>query len=471
MKIMNKRERLIWIIALSVIVILWMLTETNLLRLSKANSKLYKNLRVFNEVLSLVEVSYVDPPDLEKMIYGAVDGMLESLKDPYTRFMRKEGYKDLKIETEGKFGGIGFVITKRDGVLTIVAPIDDTPASRAGLQANDKIIKINDKSTKDLELNQAVAKLRGKPGSHVTMWIQRENHDELVKYKIKREIIKIESVFSKIFKSKKKKFGYIKIKTFGEATYDHLQKAVKNFDKKKIDGMVLDLRNNPGGLLYSAYKVADLFLDKGMVVYTKGRLEDQNKEYYASSLDYCHNIPMCILVNGGSASGSEIVVGALKDNKRAVVVGTKTFGKGVVQTVRELEEGLAIAITTARYYTPSGVCIHKKGIKPNIDVDFPKTTSADIKAAEKIFKGNYLTKFAMEHKKFLKKPKNEQEEDLKKFIKKLNSKGINADYKLIRRLVKSKYYESKGMNEAILDLEDDIQLKKAVEILHVADRM
>lgn len=471
MKIMNKRERLVWIIALSIIIILWVLTETNLLRLGKANNALYKNLRVFNEVLSLVEDSYVEPPDTEKMIYGAIDGMLESLDDPYTRFMRKQGYNDLKIETEGKFGGVGFVITKRDGILTIVAPIDDTPASRVGLQANDKILKINDESTKDLDLNQAVSKLRGKPGTYVTIWIQRGDDQELKKFKVKREIIKIESVFSKEFKYKKKKFGYIKIKTFGEETYDHLLNIVQKYDKKKLDGFILDLRNNPGGLLYSAYKVADLFLDKGMVVYTKGRLEDQNKEYYASSLDYCHDMPMCILINGGSASGSEIVVGALKDNKRAVIVGTKTFGKGVVQTVRELGNGLAIAITTARYYTPSGVCIHKKGIKPSIDVDFPKTTKKDINNAEKIYKGDYLDKFIKENKNFLKLKKKEQEDTLKKLIKKLNSDGINADYKLVRRMVKSKFYEIRGMNEAILDLEDDIQLKKAVEVLHVKDRI
>jgi len=450
---------------------MWVLTETNLLKFSSANNKLYKNLRIFNEVLSLLEVSYVDPPDLEKLIYGAVDGMMGSLDDPYTRFMRKEGYKDLKVETEGKFGGVGFVITKREGWLTVVAPIDDTPASRVGLKPNDKIIKINEESTKEMDLNMAVSKLRGKPGTYVTIWIQRDDDTKLKEYKIKREIIKIESVLSKQFKYKEKEFGYIKIKTFGEDTYDHLQNAVKKFDKVKLDGVILDLRNNPGGLLYSAYKVADLFLDKGMVVYTKGRLEDQNKEYYASSLDYCHNLPMCILVNGGSASGSEIVVGALKDNKRAIIVGTKTFGKGVVQTVRELGDGLAVAITTARYYTPSGISIHKKGIKPNIEVDFPKTSSSEIEEAEKIINGKYIDEFVNTNKNFLKAEKAKQEDELKKLVKKLNSKGINADYKLIRRLVKAKFYEIKGMNEAILDLEDDVQMKKAAEILSVTDRM
>ena len=472
MKIMNKRERQIWIIALSIIIILWVLTETNLLRLGKADN-VYENLRIFNDVLTLVEGSYVDPPDVEKMIYGAIDGMLASLDDPYTRFMKEEGYKNLKTETTGKFGGVGFVITKREGenVLTIVAPIDGTPASRAGLQPNDKIVKINDESTEGMDINEAVSKIKGKRGTYVTLWIKRDSQQELLKKRIRREIIEIESVFSKVYDYKNKQFGYIKINKFGEETYNHIQKSLKQFDNKKLDGLVLDLRNNPGGLLYSAFRIADLFLDKGMVVYTKGRLEDQNKEYFADSVDYCHDVPMCILINGGSASGSEIVVGALKDNKRAILVGTKTFGKGVVQTVRELGDGKAVAITTARYYTPSGVCIHEKGIKPNIEVELPKITSEDRKNAKKIYKGEYLNEFVKEYKNFLNMKKEDKEKAVKKLIKKLNSDNINADYKLVRQLVKAKYYEIKGMNEAILDLEDDVQLKKATEVLFVSDRM
>jgi len=471
MKIMTRRERLIWITALSIIIIIWVLTETNLIRPGKANDNVYKNIRLFNEVLSYVEGSYVEPPDVEKLIYGAIDGMLASLDDPYTRFMRKEGYKDLKIETEGEFGGVGFVVTKKNGWITVVAPIDDTPASRAGLKPNDRIVKIDEESTKNMDLNEAVSRMRGKPGTYVVLWILRDDKEEPVKYKIKREKIEIESVLAKEFNYKNKKYGYIKIKQFGQDTYDHLKKILKKYDKEQLDGLILDLRNNPGGLLYSAYKIADLFLDEGMVVYTKGRLEDQNKEYFASSIDYCHDVPMCILANQGSASGSEIVVGALKDNKRAIMVGNKTFGKGVVQTVRELDEGMAVAITTAKYFTPSGVCIHKKGIEPNIEVKFPKTSEQDLKNAEKIIKGNYLDTFVKENKDYLAFDKEKQKESIEELMKKLNSDDINADYKLVRQLIKAKFREIRGMNEAILDLEDDVQLKKAVELLNVADKI
>ncbi|MDD5066085.1 MAG: S41 family peptidase [bacterium] len=468
---MHKRERTIWIFAIVSLVIVWALTSTNLLKFSNAEENIYKNLRTFNEVLQLVNEMYVDAPDKEKLIYGAIDGMLGSLDDPYTRFMRKENFNDLKVETEGKFGGVGFVITKKDGWLTIIAPIDGTPASRAGLQPNDKIVRINKEDTKEMELNAAVSKLRGEPGTYVSIWVMRDENSDPVEYKLKREVIKVESVFSRVFTHNTKKFGYLKIKTFGEDTYDHLEKYAKQMDKENLNGLILDLRNDPGGLLYSAYKVADLFLDKGMIVYTKGRVDDQNKEYYASSIDYCQEVPMVVLANEGSASGSEIVIGALKDNKRAVVIGTKTFGKGVVQTVKDLGDGLGIAITTARYYTPSGVCIHKKGIEPNIEVDFQKTSTADIKIAETILKGHYLDDFVKQNKDFMEKEKKEKENALNELRKKLNSDKIDADYNLIRKLVKAKFYEIRGMNEALLDLEDDVQLKKAVEVLSVRDRI
>ncbi len=471
MRPMHKKERIIWITALSISVMLWVFAETNILKVGRADDDIYKDLRVFNEVLSLVETTYVDKPDAHKLIYGAIDGMLASLKDPYTRFMRPEGYKELSIETKGKFGGVGFVITIRDGALTVVTPIDGTPASRAGIQPNDKIVKINSESTKDMKLNAAVSRLRGDPGTYVTLYIQRDNEPELLKIKIKREVIKIKSVLANELDYKGKKIGYIKIKNFAEDTMTELEKILEKYDKDKLSGLVLDLRNNPGGLLYAAWKVSDLFLDKGLIVYTKGRVSSQNQKYYASSIDYCHNVPMVILENGGSASGSEIVIGALKDNKRAVIMGTKSFGKGVVQTVRELGDDLAVAITTARYYTPSGVCIHKKGIKPNIEVKTAKLTKKDIKALEKILDGKYVEKFLKKHKNFEKLSKDKQKKLLGELVKNLNSKGINADYKIVRRIIKAQIYEGESMNKAIIDLEDDVQLKRAVDILSVKDRL
>ncbi len=468
---MDKRERRIWIAVLIFVTLLWILTSKYYSGISKANEDLYKNLKIFNEVLSLVEATYVDEPNPKELIYGAIDGMLASLKDPYTRFMRKEGYKELKIETKGRFGGVGFIITIRDEALTIIAPIDGTPASRAGLQPGDVIVKINNESTKGMSLNTAVSKIRGTPGTYVTLWIMREGLKEPVKYRLKREIINIKSVFSKIIQEKGKKIGYIKITTFAEETPNALEKVLRKFDKKRLDGIILDLRNNPGGLLYTAWKVADLFLNKGIIVSTKGRVQEQNREYYASSIEYCTDVPMVVLVNEGSASASEIVTGALKDNKRAIVVGTKTFGKGVVQTVRELDDNLAVAITTAKYYTPSGVCIHNTGIKPNIEVDFPKLKKYEIELIGKILKGNYILKFLKKHKDFSKLDKEKQKKLIEELTKKLNSEGLDADYKLVRRLVKSKINETKTMNEAIVDLEDDVQLKKAVEVLCVYDRL
>ena len=471
MRPMHKKERAVWITALSIFVMLWVFSETNLLKTSKANDDIYEDLRIFNEVLSLVETTYVDKPDAHKLIYGAIDGMLASLDDPYTRFIRKEGYEELSIETKGKFGGVGFVITIRDGVLTVVTPIEGTPASRAGIQPNDKIVRINDESTKDMKLNTAVSKLRGEPGTYVTLYIERENEPELLKIKIKREIIKIKSVLANEIKYKGKKIGYIKIKNFAEDTMNELERILKKYDTEKLNGLILDLRNNPGGLLYSAWKVSDLFLDKGLIVYTKGRISSQNQKYYASSIDYCHNVPMVILENGGSASGSEIVIGALKDNKRAIVMGTKSFGKGVVQTVRELGDKLAVAITTARYYTPSGVCIHKKGIKPNIEVKMPSLTKKDIKIIEKILDGKYVEKFLKKNKNYENLSKDKQKKLLNEFVKNLNSKGINADYKIVRRIVKAQLYEGESMNKAVVDLEDDVQLKRAVDVLSVKDRL
>ncbi len=471
MRPMQKKERILWIIALSIFVMLWIFSSTGVLRIGKADDDLYKDLRLFDTILSLVQTTYVDKPNSRDLIYGAIDGMLASLHDPYTRFIRSKGYEELNIETKGKFGGVGFVITIRDGVLTVVTPIDGTPAARAGIKPNDKIIKINNTITKNMKLDEAVSKLRGKPGTEVTLYIEREGEPDLIKIKIKREIINIKSVLANEIDYKGKKIGYIKIKSFAENTISELEKTLKKYDKEKLDGLILDLRNNPGGLLYSAWKVADFFIDKGLIVYTKGRIPSQNKKYYASSIDYCHNVPMIILANGGSASGSEIVIGALKDNKRAIIVGEKTFGKGVVQSVRELGENRAVAITTARYYTPSGVCIHKKGIKPNIEVKPPVLSKKEVEIVEKILKGKYIDKFFKEHSNFIKLKKDKQKKLIEDLVKNLSSKGINADYNIVRRLVKMRAYEGEEMNKAIIDLEDDVQLKRAVELLRVHDRL
>ncbi|NPA94015.1 MAG: S41 family peptidase [Thermodesulfobacteria bacterium] len=336
----------------------------------------YHQLKLFSQVLDLVERDYVEPVKPKKLIYGAIQGMLSSL-DPHSAFMKPEDFKELQVETKGKFTGIGIEITIKDGVLTVVSPIEGTPAFKAGIQANDKILKINGKSTKNMTLIQAVKLLRGPKGTTVTISIYRSGWNKLKDIKLVRDVIPIKSVRAK---SLEDGYGYVRITNFQSKTERELQKALRKLEGKKgLKGLILDLRNNPGGLLDQAVAVSDEFLESGLIVYTDGRLEDSKMKFYAKPNRVHHNYPLVVLVNGGSASASEIVAGALQDNKRAVIVGTQTFGKGSVQTIIPLEGGAAIRLTTARYYTPSGRSIQAKGITPDIEVPFvpPSETSEE----------------------------------------------------------------------------------------------
>ncbi len=327
----------------------------------------YHQLKLFSQVLDLVERDYVEPVKPKKLIYGAIQGMLSSL-DPHSAFMKPEDFKELQVETKGKFTGIGIEITIKDGVLTVVSPIEGTPAFKAGIQANDKILKINGKSTKNMTLIQAVKLLRGPKGTTVTISIYRSGWNKLKDVKLVRDVIPIKSVRSKMLESG---YGYVRITNFQSKTERELRRALKDLEGKKgLKGLIIDLRNNPGGLLDQAVAVSDEFLESGLIVYTDGRLEDSKMRFYAKPNRVHHNYPLVVLVNGGSASASEIVAGALQDNRRAVIVGTQTFGKGSVQTIIPLEEGAAIRLTTARYYTPSGRSIQAKGITPDIEVPF-----------------------------------------------------------------------------------------------------
>ncbi len=327
----------------------------------------YHQLKMFTQVLDLVERDYVEPVDPKKLIYGAIQGMLSSL-DPHSSFMKPEDFKELQVETKGKFTGIGIEITLKDGVLTVVSPIEGTPAFKAGIQANDKILKINGKSTKNMTLIQAVKLLRGPKGTEVTVSIYREGWSQLKDIKLIRDVIPIKSVKYGMLENG---YGYVRITNFQAKTASELDKALKALEGKQgLKGLVLDLRNNPGGLLDQAVKVSDEFLESGLIVYTDGRIQDQKMRFMAKPNRVHHDYPLVVLVNGGSASASEIVAGALQDNKRAIVVGTQTFGKGSVQTIIPLEGGAAVRLTTARYYTPSGHSIQAKGITPDIIVPF-----------------------------------------------------------------------------------------------------
>jgi carboxyl-terminal processing protease len=333
---------------------------------------IYKNIKIFNEVLRMVEKNYVEEMDSKTLIEGAINGMMKSL-DPHSSYMTADMYKELEVETRGSFGGIGIEITIKKDVLTVVSPIEDTPAFHAGVKAGDQIVKIDGKSTKDITIMEAVKKLRGPKDSKVTITIMRENMPKPKDIVLIRGIIKIKSIRSKIYNDD---IGYIRIASFQERTVDDLKKTMEEVNTKvhKPKGLILDLRNNPGGLLNQAVAVSDVFLKSGVIVTTKGRVKSMETISMARDDGYEPTCPIVVLVNEGSASAAEILSGALQDNGRALVVGTQTFGKGSVQTVIPLEDGSALKLTTAKYYTPKGRSIQAEGITPDIVVKYIKPT-------------------------------------------------------------------------------------------------
>jgi carboxyl-terminal processing protease len=335
----------------------------------------YQELETFANVLAIVQKNYVEPVTTKRLIDGAITGMLSSL-DPHSAYLTPELYRDLEVETRGSFGGLGIEITIKNGVLTVMSPIDDTPAYRAGIKAGDQIVKIDSDFTKDMTLTEAVKRMRGPKGSKIRLTIHRQNVPELFTVAIARDVIKIPSVKAKKLDDG---FDYIRIATFQENTDEAVQKALDDFEKEnngRIKGLVLDLRDDPGGLLQQAVKVSDEFLDGGMIVYTQGRLENQEQKFFSHKKKEFDDYPMVVLVNGGTASASEIVAGALQDQRRAVVIGTQTFGKGSVQTILPLDDHSALRLTTARYFTPNGRSIQAVGITPDLDVEPPKPTLA-----------------------------------------------------------------------------------------------
>lgn len=326
----------------------------------------YENLELFNRVLHFVEANYVDEVKNKTLIEGAIKGMLETL-DPHSNFLPPELYKDIEIDTKGKFGGLGIEIGMKDNILTILAPIEDTPAWKAGLKPMDRIVKINSESTKGMNLVEAVSKMRGKPKTDVTLSIYRDGFEKIKDIKITRDIIKIQSVKTEVLEPQ---YGYVRLTTFNENASGDIKKAIEAMQKKaKLRGLVLDLRNNPGGLLDQAVEVTSLFIDEGAVVSTIGRNRDQKDVKYARKGNAYKEFPLAILVNSSTASAAEIVAGALQDHHRAIVMGQPTFGKGSVQTVIPLPPDMGLKLTIARYYTPSGRSIQEKGVQPDITLE------------------------------------------------------------------------------------------------------
>jgi carboxyl-terminal processing protease len=332
---------------------------------SGKNDEIYRQLGLFGDIFQRVRESYVDEVNEKDLIEAAINGMLKSL-DPHSSFLNNDNFSDMQVQTKGKFGGLGIEITMEDGVIKIVSPIDDTPAAKAGLQPGDLIIAVNDKPIRGMTLSDAVDKLRGKVGSKVTIAVKRGTLEPF-DVTLRRDTIKIQSVRAKMFEG----IGYLRVTTFSEQTTSGLTKEIDEMFREhgdKLQGFVLDLRNNPGGLLNEAISVSDAFLEQGEIVSTRGRSDENASRAYARPGDIAKGLPVVVLINSGSASASEIVAGALKDHRRAVLLGTRSFGKGSVQSVIPLSGNSAMRLTTARYYTPSGVSIQAKGITPDIEV-------------------------------------------------------------------------------------------------------
>ncbi len=333
-------------------------------------------LRNFSDIFARVKSDYVEEVDDKTLLEHAIRGMLTGL-DPHSTYLSPEEYKELKIGTTGKFGGLGIQVGMEDGFVKVISPIDDTPAFRAGLESGDLIIRLNDKSVKGMTLNDAVKIMRGKPGTDIKLTVIREGADKPLPFTVTRDIISVNSVKSRILEPD---YGYIRISNFQSKTARDLVTEIsklKKDNKNELKGLVLDLRNNPGGVLSAAADVSDAFINDGKLVYTKGRIENTEFEFNAKPGDIMNGSPVVVLINGGSASASEIVAGALQDHRRAVIMGSKSFGKGSVQTIQELRSGGAVKITTARYFTPNGRSIQGEGITPDIILE--KYTITDTK--------------------------------------------------------------------------------------------
>jgi len=364
--------------------------------------EIYRQVEVFSDALAIIRSEYVEDTKTKDLIYGALKGMLASL-DPHSQFMDPETYNELKVDTEGKFGGVGIEITVKDGLLTVITPIEDTPAWKAGIKPGDRIVKIDNELTRDIDITDAVKKMRGRPGTSVSLTVLRDSEKKIMDFKITRGVIKVKDI--KQASILEDGVGYIRLVEFRENTLKEFDNTLNNLSRQGMKSLILDLRNNPGGLLDVAVKITGRFLppDK-MIAYTKGRKEEQNFEFYSETKNTALELPMVVLINEGSASGSEIVAGVLQDYKRAIIIGNKSFGKGSVQTVIPLSDGSALRLTTSHYFTPSGKIIHGKGVTPDIlvaekageekdtkDADYPAGPESifdKIESLEKTGKGN-----------------------------------------------------------------------------------
>jgi carboxyl-terminal processing protease len=346
-----------------------------------------EQLRTFADIFGRIKANYVEQVEDKVLLENAIRGMVSGL-DPHSNYLNEEDYKDLQVGTKGEFGGLGIEVGMEDGFVKVIAPIDDTPAQRAGVQSGDLIVRLDDTPVKGLSLNDAVKLMRGKPGTSIELTIIRKGEEKPLKITVIRDTIKVASVKGRLLE---KQYGYLRISQFQSHTTSDLLKTLKRLEKEaggSLQGMILDLRNNPGGVLNAAVSVSDAFLKKGLIVYTQGRESDSQLRFEAAPDDVLNGAPIVVLVNEGSASASEIVAGALQDQKRAIIMGTQTFGKGSVQTIIPISDSAAVKLTTARYYTPSGRSIQAEGIKPDIELEEVKVSKVESNGVKPIKEAN-----------------------------------------------------------------------------------
>ncbi len=404
----------------------------------QAKPDTYEDLKAFTQAMELIKRNYVEMPDTKELIQGAIRGMVSNL-DPHSSYMNEKQFKEMNMDIRGEFTGVGIQIGIKNQQLTIIAPIEDTPGYRAGLASGDKIMKINDEWTKDMTIEQAVDTMRGPKGTSVRLLIYRDGWDKPKEFKIVRDVIKVVSVKSRMLANN---IGYVKIIQFQGQTSEELEKALKNLEAKDMKKLVIDLRNDPGGLLDASVDVSSKFMPKDkLVVYLQGRQPNDRKDFLTTGSDISRTYPIVVLVNTGSASASEIVAGALQDSKRALIVGTQTFGKGSVQTVFPLESGGGLRLTTAKYYTPGGRSIQNVGITPDVEVKLP--TVKEAKEGEPV---HMVVR----------------EKDLERHLK---NDTVKEDKKNVHQPVDE---EDFTMETVPQEDKDDVQLQKAIEILNPA---
>lgn len=440
---MKKQHIKLWLVIV-IAVVFWTMGTGFSRNLAADSEETYKGLKLFSDVIEVIEKNYVDPVDSKELIQKAVQGMVHSL-DPHSSLLPPEAFEELQIDTHGEFGGIGIVITMQKGIITVISPIEGTPAYEAGIIAGDKIIKVDGESTIDMMLWEAVRKMRGPKGEQVVITIIREGSPKPIDFKLIRDIIPVKSVRSLVLKPG---YGYIWITNFQDNTTHDLKIALKELESADVPlkGLVMDLRNNPGGLLNQSIKVADLFLEKGKIVSIKGRLKQHTKIFRAYSNETKRNYPIVVLINGGSASASEIVAGALQDHKRAIILGTTSFGKGSVQTVEALREGFGLKYTIARYYTPNGRSIQAQGIIPDIEVKqrFIDAEDSDVRLLKEKDLKNHLDA-----------EPDKESKSKKKLIEKKDKEKKNGHPKI----------RTRHTPVTLENIHDDNQVQRALEIL------